>query len=349
MRSTIFFVLLTLCQSICCGQVSRLLNSPRCGDSYSLKQVDYFSPGNSGENVIWDFSWLNSTGDNYRKDFFLSVDSVLSCADDECVMKYSLMYDTLFCLGYDTPLKHVEYTEPMKIITYPFQYGSSISNTYSGIGDYCKRLILKNGGTLIVDADAEGMIINNYGDTLYNVIRVHTTRLNSVSMHIPSDTLLEDTSRMKQEIEEHYAWYVSGYRYPMYETSSVCFYDNMTPISCIQKAYYYCADDLEELSDPVNEEILQNGSISNSAERDIIHYTIRIDGNTLTMDYSLDADASINALISNSMGILYGRRSTIQHAGANYQMLFDIVTLPKGEYVFYINVNGKVYNKKFSK
>ena len=324
-------------------------NAPRCGDSYTLRQLDYFSPGNEGKDVVWDFSELKSMGKKVQKEYFLSTDSVLSCVDGEGLSRYSLMDDTLYCLGYDTRLKHMDYTQPMTMMTYPFSYGYSITNPYGGIGDYCKRLILKNGGTLMVEADAEGVIINQEGDTLKNVLRVHTTRLNSVSMHALSDTLMADTSRMKQEIEEHYAWYVRGYRYPMYETSSICFYDNMTPVSCIQKAYNYCADDMSEMSDSVNEEILATDSIAKVAEQDIIHYTIKNDGCTLTMDYSLDADASINALISNSRGMLYGRQSTRQPAGTDYQMDFDIVSLPKDEYVLYVNVNGKVYNEKFSK
>ena len=324
-------------------------NAPRCGDSYTLRQLDYFSPGNEGKDVVWDFSELKSTGRKVQKEYFLSTDSVLSCVDGESLSRYSLTDDTLYCLGYDTRLKHMDYTQPMTMMTYPFSYGYSITNPYGGTGDYCKRLILKNGGTLMVEADAEGVIINQEGDTLKNVLRVHTTRLNSVSMHALSDTLMSDTSRMKQEIEERYAWYVRGYRYPMYETSSICFYDNMTPVYCIQKAKHYCADDMSEMSDSINEEILATDSIANVAEQDIIHYTIKNDGCTLTMDYSLDADASINALVSNSRGMLYGRRSTRQPAGTDYQMDFEIVSLPKGEYVLYVNVNGKVYNEKFRK
>ena len=327
-------------------------NAPRCGDSYVVRQMEYFAQGDEGKNVLWDFSELKSLDRKSRREYFLSQDSVLIGVDEECAMRYELAGDSLRCLGYDTRLKHMEYSEPMTLMTYPFGYGYNISNTYHGKGDYCKRLILKNGGTLMVEADAEGSIVYNEGDTLRNVLRVHTTRLNSVSLHAQTDTLMEDTSRMKQEIEEHYAWYVRGYRYPMYETSSICFYDNMTPVSCLQKAYRYLPEELannEDFKDSVNSEILMEDSIAGIASEDIIHYTVKNDGCTLTMDYSLDADASINALISNSRGMLYGRRSTRQPAGTDYQMDFDIVSLPEGEYVLYVNVNGKVYNEKFKK
>ena len=324
-------------------------NAPRCGDSYVVRQMEYFAQGDEGKNVLWDFSELKSLDKKSRREYFLSRDSILTGVDEECARKYELCGDSLRCFGYDTRLKHMDYSEPMTLMTYPFGYGYSITNTYHGKGDYCKRLLLKNGGTLMVEADAEGSIVYNEGDTLKNVLRVHTTRLNSVSLHAQTDTLMEDTSRMKQEIEEHYAWYVRGYRYPMYETSSITFYDNMTPVSCIQKAYRYLPEDLVEMEDSVNSEILAQDSLSMVAEQDIIHYTIKNDGCTLTMDYSLDADASINALVCNSRGMLYGRQSTRQPAGTDYQMSFDIVSLPKGDYVLYVNVNGKVYNEKFNK
>lgn len=344
-------MMLVVCMVMClpsCGQtISHATHAPRCGDAYTLRQLEYFSPGGEGRDVVWDFSDLTTTGKQSGRTYFLSSDSIFSCADDEGVMRYSLTEDSLCCLGYDTRLKHIDYTQPMTVMTYPFEYGYSISNPYSGIGDYCKRLILKNDGTLMVEADAEGAIIIGDGDTLRNVIRVHTTRLNAVSLHALSDTLLADTSRMKQEIEEHYAWYVRGYRYPMYETSSISYYADLTPVSCIQKAYCYSPDDLGELSDSINAEILASDSIASAGELDIIHYTVRSNGHTLMMDYSLDAEANIHALICNSRGMLYGQQSTRQPAGAGYQMAFDISSLPWGEYVLYVNVNGKVYNEKF--
>ena len=324
-------------------------NAPRCGDGYVVRQMEYFAQGDEGKNVLWDFSELKSLDKKSRREYFLSRDSILTGVDEECARKYELTGDSLRCLGYDTRLKHMEYSEPMTLMTYPFGYGYNITNTYHGKGDYCKRLLLRNGGTLMVEADAEGSIVYNEGDTLKNVLRVHTTRLNSVSLHAQTDTLMEDTSRMKQEIEEHYAWYVRGYRYPMYETSSITFYDNMTPVSCIQKAYRYLPEDLVEMEDSVNSEILAQDSLSMVAEQDIIHYTIKNDGYNLTMDYTLDADACINALICNSRGMLYGRKSVKQPAGSDYQLTFDIMSLPQGEYVLYINVNGKVYNEKFKK
>ena len=327
-------------------------NIPRSGDSYVLTQMEYFAQGDEGNDVVWDFSGLKSLDTRCRREYFLSRDSVLMCVDDECASSYELKGDTLLCLGYDTRLKHMSYTNPMTMITYPFRYGYNIMTPFHGIGDYCKSLIIKSDGTIIVDADAEGSIVWSDGDTLRNVLRVHTTRLTSLSMHALSDTLFQDTSHMKQEIEDSYSWYVRGYRYPMYETSSVCFYDNMTPVSCVQKSFMYQPDEFafnDEFKDSVNCEILMADSVSRKMCEDIIHYTVERSCNTLIVNYSLDSEATINSLVCNSRGILYARKNVKKTQGNDYQMVFDITSLPAGEYVLYINVNGKAYNEKFKK
>lgn len=327
--------------------ISSAANAPRSGDNYQLKQVQFFPPGDEGENVVWDFSNLDPYDTDINREFFWGQDSMLIRTEQEQLTKYVLKEDSLLCMGYENRLTSMSFSKPMVMMTYPYSYGNSISNPYEGIGDYCKRLILKNGGTLIVEADAKGTIINHEGDSIKNVIRVHTTRLNSVSMHALSDTLLVDDSRMKQEIEDHYAWYVRGYRYPMYETSSISFYDNMQPVSCIQKAYYYDNEGIALVKDEANEKIQKEDILAQNMNVDIIKYEFHKTASSITLDYSLDQNANILALICNSRGILFGRNSTRQAAGTGYQMKFDIAHLPKGEYILYINVNGKIYNEKF--
>lgn len=343
-----FIVLALICRYTFGQSIDYATNAPRNGDKYEVRQVEYFAPGNEGEEIIWDFSDLKQINVTSQREYFLSPDSVFLGINEDYMYKFNVNKDSLVCYGYDTRLKHMSYSEPMTMMIYPFCYGNSISNHFCGLGDYCKKLVLKNTGTLIVEADAEGAIIYAEGDTLRNVLRVHTTRLNSVSMHAQSDTLFADTTRMKQEIEECYAWYVRGYRYPLYETSSVSFYDNLTPLSCVQKAYRYLPFENRIENDSVNEQILYEDSIAKKVKTDIIHYEIQNSGSNLTINYSLDSTATINALVSNNRGILYERQSTHQPEGTGYQMSFRIMSLPKGDYVLYINVNGKVYNEKFN-
>ena len=123
----------------------------------------------------------------------------------------------------------------------------------------------------------------------------------------------------------------------------------MTPVSCVRTAYMYSPDDEKYLEDAENKQIREDIARENTAGKNIIHYTITNNGTSVVLDYDLDAEASINALLCNSRGMVYGRKKAHMTGGTGYQISFDTVSLPRGEYILYINVNGKVYNEKFCK
>ena len=327
--------------------INNATNAPRCGDALTKQQIEYFSDREEGSEVIWDFSDFRRTGETWTQEFFYDSDSVLTGTDPEMMYRYELDEDSLKLVSCESPLKYVRYDQPQILMTYPFSYDTSISNQFYGTGEYCKRLKIRHRGTLLVEADAKGEIIESEEDTLRNVLRIHSLRISSLSMHALSDTLFADSSYQKQEIEEKYQWYVRGYRYPVYETVSTTYYDDMTQVSCIQNAYHYLSEDRIALEDSVNEEILLEDSIAAAVARDIIHYSVDYFGNTLTLNYDLDEDASINTLICNKMGMLFQRKNEKKAAGTDYQMQFDCSGLRPDDYILYINVNGKVYSEKF--
>lgn len=324
-------------------------NAPRCGDIIKRHQINYFYDGEEGRNVTWDFSNINTTYGDVTTEYFYDKDSVLCSVDSKMISKYQLSDDTLKLIGYKDRLNIMDYTEPVTLVTYPFAYGYSITNNYDGTGMYCQRLVTKHKGTVIVEANAEGCAINADGDTLRHVIRIHTIRTSSLCMYDPADTLFADSTHMKQEIQDINQWYVHGYRYPLYETKSTAYYDNMTPVSCVRTAYMYSPDDEKYLEDTENKQIREDIARENTAGKNIIHYTITNNGTSVVLDYDLDAEASINALLCNSRGMVYGRKKAHMAGGTGYQISFDTVSLPRGEYILYINVNGKVYNEKFCK
>ena len=45
------------------------------------------------------------------------------------------------------------------------------------------------------------------------------------------------------------------------------------------------------------------------------------------------------------MGIVYYQRRYEQPAGQGYQVQIDCTGLRRGQYILYINVNGKIYSK----
>lgn len=356
-RLTIILLLVLICPQLFTfssaqvyGQtISYLANAPRGGDAIKKKVVEYFEPGNSGNNIVWDFRDVEPTRATELTEYFIGLDSLLWGTNSASICRFRLNSDSLQLLSYETPYQRIDYTQPITLLTYPYAYGYTMSNNYEGTGLYCQKHVVKNRGTMIAEIDGTGSIITIDSDTLLNVVRLHSIRTSSVCMYSQSDTLYEDSTNIKQEIQETNQWYVRGYRYPLYETSSISYYDNLEQVSCIQKAYVYSPDEQFMPEDPENKKILEKIQKEKDGERTIIHYTVSNNGSVLQVSYTLDSDASINSIVCNNLGMVYGRQVANQHAGSGYQLSFDISSLPRGEYVLYINVNGKVYNEKFEK
>jgi hypothetical protein len=342
-------------------------NVPRDGDSMSRQILEFYSEGNEGQNVVWDFSSLSKVSDSDEDvyvEYYIDPDSSrLSVVDGNVISRFSVFADSLQIAGRETILEWIQYDVPQTIMAYPFEYGNSISGSYDGHGTYSSSLNVSVTGNLRIESDAEGIIITDELDTLYNVLRVHTLRTGSVSMHHVTGAELSDSSHMKQEIEERFEWYVRGFRYPLYETTSVTYYDDMKMVYSTQTASRISPSDMYLPDDSVNDSILaydasirdrmQSSEATPSSDQtandkaDILHYTFSIDGRTILFNYDLDSDAILTCIICNKMGMLTVNRREHVKAGTDYMMEFDISSFTPNDYIFYINVNGKVYSEIF--
>lgn len=321
-------------------------NGPRCGDIVKRKQIQFFNAGSTGNSVVWDFRDLNIFDKNEETIYFLDQDSILTSANINLICRYSFSGDSLKQLGCENATYYIDYTRPLTLITYPFLYGYYISNNYEGYGMYCQKQRVKIKGEYITGIDAKGSLITVTGDTLENVVRLHSVRTSSWCMYCSNDSLISDSTNTKQEIQETNQWYVRGYRYPLYETVTTSYYDKMSPVSCVQSAYMYVIDDSVIKNDSENEKILEDIKKHKVDEKKIIHYDIQSNDYEMAINYSLDEEANINALLCNVRGMVYGHQANHHKEGTGYQMKFNTASLPKGEYILYLNVNGVVNNEK---
>ena len=322
-------------------------NMPRVGDNICRRQIQYFSPGNTGEEQVWDFRDLELMDESHKLTFFCDSDSLVLYASSPWMMqKFRISGDTLQALGYETSLKFMTYNPSINLLVYPCAFGDHICQPYIGEGSYCEKYVLEATGTMESEIDATGTIYIE-DDTLYNVIRVHQIFSEGIRQHLPEDSVPDETN-IKQRIEERYYWYARGYRYPVFETNSITIYNDLEPVSCQQTAFCTLPSDQSLTEDSVNQQILMNDSLKNcNIERPtIIHYTISIDGNYVTVNYSLDADATINAIICDRMGVVYRRASASGNAGTSGILHIDTSGLRSGIYILYLNVNGQIFNEK---
>ena len=328
-------------------EVSYVNNGIRVVDSIPKQQVEYFYIDETGEDVVWNIPSLELVRP-YTVQFFTDSDSIdIRELTPEYINTYAFREDTLILTESETSLERICYSQPIRLLAYPFYYLNTFEAPYSGTGLYCQTHNVDKNGFINVEADSRGTLILNE-DTLKNTIRIHTIRTGATCMYDEGDSLEIRTERIKQEIEERYQWYAKGYRYPIIETISTSYYDDMDPISCIQKAFSYAPDLQSLLVDKTNEDIRYADSIAEAKIKlpDIIQYTVTTSGSQINISYSLTEDARISILVCNQMGVLYRRESFSMPAGEGYSKTVDCSGLLPGTYILYLNVNGKVYTEK---
>lgn len=317
-------------------------------DSLNKIPIDYFAPGEGGENKLWNISdYLDYSRKNLVYHYRDSA-QYFHERDQKQIKYYQLHSDSLFLTSYESPLKKIIYSKPPLQVKYPLCYGDSTGSTFSGIGLYCGNHFYKEDGTVSVKADAFGSLILSEDDTIRNVLRLNSIKSYYMSMDMNAEAL--DTAKMKQIIEEHYEWYARGYRYPLIETIISTSYANMSPIGTTYQAYCYLPENQRTINDSINKETLHSDSVTqfhqNQLSKDIFHYSIHVNNGTVILNYNLDDDAHIVTMISSSMGIIYRRKEWNKSLGNGYSSSIDCSRLRQGQYVLYINVNGKIYSEK---
>jgi len=311
-------------------------------ESLSKERVEVFDPGDSGLNCIWDFKHVKFA--NSKVSFTYETDSLGTFVlfDNKQVRKYKVQNDTLYELRNETPLYKTVYNKPIVLLKYPIVFSDSVVSSFEGYGLYCKEYYYEESGTTRVLVDGKGAILLSETDTLKNVFRMHTLKVYSIGMNLDPNAI--DTTSLNQIIEERYEWYAYGYKYPVFELITSTSYFNLIPIGRTQVAYCFLPDKQDLLSTSINEQ--GQYSVEKNSGKDIIHYAVELDKKNLSVKYKLDKDARILMLISNVMGVVYRHVSHKQNKGTDYTISLSLDGLPKGVYVLYINVNGKVYSEK---
>ena len=316
---------------------------PRIGDALRKQCVTYVTPGESGMNAIWDFRNVEVRTASYPIEYADGGDSCLYAIDPNSMCSYCLFGDTLVQMTYQSPLTHIDYSIPIPELSYPFSYGDTLCGNFKGTGRYSGHNGISVEGTSFVEADGEGTLVISDECTLKNALRVRTLRTSSFC--VARDTAAKDTLERLLEVEENYRWYARGYRNPLFETRSVSYYRGINLLKTYKEAYRILPDSLRKLADSVNVVGERQGSCVDDA-RDVITYDVVRDGRSVRIDYSLTSRATVSAIVSDPMGVIYQRSSRSDKAGEGYSITFDVGGLRHGKYILYLNVNGKVYDNK---
>ena len=159
-------------------------------DLYTAPVGSVATPGAGGANLTWDFSNFSLNTPN-KLEFQNASETPYAATFPNTIAAYyrdglqlpsaKLGYEFFSTAGNMLTKKGianvlnvvVNYTDPKKVLTYPFTFGSNFTDDFSATYTV-QGATVSEQGTVSVSADGYGTLILPFG-TVQNVLRVHTT------------------------------------------------------------------------------------------------------------------------------------------------------------------------------
>ncbi len=210
--------------------LTRENNSLTMGESCTYKDIQFVDPGHSGANQVWDFTSIQFTEKSPVTAFLPAITEILeeisnsnlSISDDGYNYFMNSFENGLEELGYVNKTKNMTmvYSNPVLKMKYPFSYGDQFTDNFKGVALFNKDYKIEFTGDNTVTADAYGTLI------LPNLILDNVMRVKSIKKGIQ----INRCGEVKVNIVK-YAWYATGYRYPVLIISIVenSYYANPKP------------------------------------------------------------------------------------------------------------------------
>jgi hypothetical protein len=270
---------------------------------------------------------------------------------------YRQVNDSLLQSGHENPSVVLEYINPMTHLSFPLNYGQTISSAYTTKGLYSGTVAIQTEGTLTVKADAYGKMILPSGDTISPVLRVQTIQ---TIFDIPDEQSASiDLSGNTGKQLETCKWYTKGYRYPVFETVRNINLADSTEL--FSTAFFFPPQDHLYLeTDPENQALLdelwketengskpQDPSAKTVALEDIM--TCKLYPNPvesiLYLEYELKEDAKVSFQLFSLDGMPVKKIAPKNKIKGMYHETLDCFNLRPKDYVLRITANNVFVNE----
>ena len=346
------------------------------GDEIHKQRIPYFMAGEAGDNKVWDFSKLETTGTDYLVTYATEQNRTDLIAGIENQTRYYYLpkANGIFLTGYENHVYKVNYNRCPLLLPLPLAYGMKQEGVLHGSSQYSEKFLMRTYGTWSVEVDGHGSLLLPNQQLLNNVYRVHIkqktgeTVLNNVhtgiqlqeyidSIHpYTADSIRQATnSNDSLYLTDHYLWYAKGYRYPILETKLCSMLHKNTIMACT----YYCPpNEQKQIYDPENEDIrqqdasekqsfLQQKQVNTQNESSAdgnkpINYQINVNDKTVIIAYTLEDCNEVKLLLCDVSGIVYKN----WHGNESSTVSFNCTNLHPGNYVVYIIVENTPYQAK---
>ncbi len=180
--------------------------------THNTQMIEYIKPGNSGKNIIWDFSNLKCkknkiskiTEPVFTQSGYKLPNSNIAIIDGVNNFFFNVSKNQNEYIGLITPQSVIEFDIPIVKMVYPFRYGNKFEGNISGEGLYNNKVYSDINGFYTVEADAYGTILLPGNISLENALRVKSTNY-----------IVESTCSSTKFENIKYLWYVQNERYPI--------------------------------------------------------------------------------------------------------------------------------------
>ncbi len=368
MKKVKISILLSIfCLTISGQQINQPTNLYRGGDVLEKKQVIVNGFSLNGSNGVWSMENADISKKTYQSEYTTEHDTIMMLERGNRTY-YNIESDAVRIIGSENAQEIVSYDMPETWLKFPMHKGDSISGYFNGTGKYCDHLFMRRFGTYMTKADAVGKLVLPGGDTLRNVIRLHTERyvastytpIDTIKTEVPVFTadsimthLISDTAKVREDI---YRWYAEGYRYPILEATIL----HVVSTALSKEMYFFPPEMqkqlvLDEDNKRIRQQIVdqqtsgyQREDDSNSLQSPISISDVTVHEQTAVATFQLTEDADVKGLICTISGMVIRQKSQHFKAGTNCQIDIDCNNLRKGEYVLYLNANGQVTSQVFA-
>ena len=179
------------------------------------------SAGASGANATWDFSQhsplgtsytinvANLAGSPYQSQFAGATiyTEYVGTSNREFFVTSNSEFSRRGVIAGGGPT--MDYTNTHKILTFPFTFNSTLSDTYAA--NFTTTLTFDRAGNTTSSGDAYGTLILPGGQSFANVLRVKLVE-NSTDSYMGSPMFTSNT--------ENYYWFLPGTHYPLFTIST---------------------------------------------------------------------------------------------------------------------------------
>lgn len=265
----IVIAIVTVMPMLMQAQVISLENTYRQNDRLTGRQMEVPQFSTNGDSLVWNLGdWGEISEADYVVDYENAGDEneeLTAVTEQDTRYLYGMQGDSLLIRGFENHVSRMDYDLPEAYLRFPMAYGDSIEGYFHGKGKYCDRLAVRHYGRYKTKAEGMGVFVTDEGDTLRNVVCLHTERIMTAEQ---TDIALLDSLPVynTDSIENHlaadstlirvdvYRWYAEGYRYPLVETRIR--HDAGQEEALTAAAYYFPPSALATISnDPDNEEV----------------------------------------------------------------------------------------------